>query len=170
MSEPRQPPAVYHELLYAMIFCLCLGLYTLLRGQKQKEDFHSVTGAITSLSKSLDAEGHLNLNNAPIRYLQIHGQPRYFRLYIGEDLDGSKPDFQRVDDLKIGDVITIYYDETIWSSTSNLVSNLAYFIDKDNKSYFKRGGLNKPTYYYLMGAYVFVIVVSFALKKAGKIS
>ncbi|RYU77698.1 hypothetical protein [Hymenobacter persicinus] len=170
MSVVREPAAIFSQLLFAAIFGLAIGVVTLWRGHKRREDFYTLTGAVTNLTNSLNVEGHLNLNNEPLRYLQVQGQSRFFRLFIGEDLDGSKPNYQRIDDIKVGDIVTVYYDETLWSSSSDLVSNLAYFVDKDQQPYFIRGSLNNRTGYYFMGACAIVALASIYLKRTGKIA
>jgi hypothetical protein len=159
---------VFWKLVSAMLFTLLLCFITLYRHQKSKNDFLHLTSKITSLSNSLDIQGHFNLNNEPIRYLNVKDYPKYFKLLIGEDIDGSKPDFQQIDKLKVGDTITTYYDEIVLSDDSN-VSRSAYFIDMDGKPYFIRGKQNTIGYY-IIGLCLSVIVGSYFLKKTGKIS
>lgn len=151
-----------------MLFTLILCFATLYRNQKPKKDFFHLTSKITSLSNSLQIQGHLNPNNEPIRYLKIKDYLKYFKLSIDEDIDGSKPRLQKIDSLKVGDVITVYYDENTLSDDTE-VSRLAYFIDKDNKPYFIQGRKNTIAYY-LIGICLAVIITSYFLKKAGKIS
>ncbi|WP_303312001.1 hypothetical protein [Hymenobacter sp. BT730] len=159
---------VFWKLFFGMLFTIILCFSTLYRNQKQKGDFLHLTSKLTNISNSLQIEGHINLNNEPIRYLKIKDYPKYFKLLIGEDIDGSKPDFQRIDNLKAGDVITIYYDETFLSSDPE-VSRLAYFIDKDSKPYFIRGKQNTIGYY-IIGFCLAVIAISYILKKTGRIA
>lgn len=100
--------------------------------------------------------------------MKVKDYPKYFKLLIGEDIDGSKPDFQKIDKLKVGDTITTYYDEIVLSDDSN-VSRSAYFIDKNDKPYFIRGKQNTIGYY-IIGLCLSVIVGSYFLKKTGRIS
>ena len=110
----------------------------------------------------------MNPNNEPIRYLKIEDYPKYFKLLIGEDIDGSKPTFQQIDKLRVGDIITVYYDENNLSDDAD-VSRLAYFIDNDGNPYFIRGKQNTIGYY-IIGLCLSVIAVSYFLKKTGRIS
>ena len=151
-----------------MLFTLLLCFITLYRNQRPKGDFLHLTSKITSISNSLDIQGHLNFNNEPIRYLKIKDYPKYFKLLIGEDIDGSKPTFQQIDKLKFSNIITVYYDETSLGGDDK-VSRLAYFIDKDGKPYFIRGKQNTIVYY-IISVCLSVIVVSYFLKKTGRIS
>ena len=151
-----------------MLFTLLLCFISLYRNQKSKENFLHLTNKITNLSNSLDIQGHLNLNSEPIRYLKVKDYPKYFKLFIGEDIDGSKPFFQQIDQLKVGDTITIYYDENSLSNDIN-ISHLVYFIYKDGKPYFIRGKQSTMAYY-LIGICLSAITVSYFLKKTGRIS
>jgi hypothetical protein len=159
---------LFWNLISGMLFTLLLCFATIYRNQKSKEDFFHITSKITSLFNSLQIQGDLNLDNEPIRYLKIKNYPKYFKLSIGEDLDGSKPYFQQIDSLKVGDIITVYYDENGLSDDTD-VSRLAYFLDKNNKPYFIQGRKNIIGYC-LIGICLTVIVVAYSLKKAGKIS
>jgi len=159
---------VFWKLISGMSFALLLGFGTLYRNQKSKSDFLHLTSRLTSVSNELEIQGHFNPDNEPIRYLKIENYPKYFKLLIGEDLDGSKPDFQRIDELKTGDTITVYYDENSLSNDAD-VSRLAYFIDKNGKPYFIRGKQNTISYY-LIGMCLSAIAISYFLKKTGRIS
>ncbi|ALD20621.1 hypothetical protein [Hymenobacter sp. DG25A] len=159
---------VFWKLFFGMLFTIILCFSTLYRNQKQKVDFLHLTSRLTYISNSLPIQGHLKLDDEPVRYLKIEAYPKYFKLFVGEDIDGSKPNFQQVDRLKTGDIITIYYDENLLSSDKN-VSRLAYFIDKDGKPYFIRGKQNTMGYY-LIGICLSVIAISYLLKKAGRIA
>ena len=159
---------VFWKLISAMLFTLLLCFITLYRNQKPKDDFFHLTSKITSVSNALDIQGHLNPNNEPIRYLKIEDYPKYFKLLIGEDIDGSKPTFQQIDQLRVGDIITVYYDENNLSDDAD-VSRLAYFIDNDGNPYFIRGKQNTIGYY-IIGLCLSVIAVSYFLKKTGRIS
>ena len=159
---------VFWKLVSGMSFALLLGFATLYRNQKSKSDFFHLTSRLTSISNELDIQGHLNPDNEPIRYLKIEDYLKYFKLRIDDDLDGSKPDFQRIDELRTGDIITVYYDENLLSSDAD-VSRLAYFIDKDGKPYFIRGKQN-TTAYYLIGFCLIIIAVSYLLKRTGKMA
>ena len=159
---------VFWNLISGMSFALLLGFATLYRDQKSKSDFFHLTSKLISISNELDIQGHINPNNEPIRYLKVEDYPKYFRLRIGDDLDSSKPDYQRIDELKTDDIITVYYDENPLSNDAE-VSNLAYFIDKSGKPYFIRGKQNNLVYYFI-GICFSVIAVSYFLKKTGRIS
>jgi hypothetical protein len=164
---PNKTP-VFWKLVSGMLFSLILCFATLYRNEKPKSAFLHLTNRLTHLSNSLPIQGHLNLNNEPVRYLKIEDYPKYFKLLIGEDIDGSKPDFQQVDSLNTGDIVTIYYEENLLSGDKD-VSHLAYFLDKNSKPYFIRGKQNTIVYYWI-GICLSVIVVSYFLEKAGRIA
>jgi hypothetical protein len=164
-----EPTPVFARLMGAFSICLLLCLFTLYRNQKSKDQFQHFTGTITALTQSLKIEGYSSPDNEPIRYLRIQNFPTIFRLFIGEDIDGSKPAFERVDELRAGDVVTVYYDKNYLNSNSNVVSNLAYFIDKGQQAYFIRGSKDNKVYY-LVCFCLIGIAFGLALKKAGKIN
>ncbi|WP_223650227.1 hypothetical protein [Hymenobacter psoromatis] len=164
-----KPASVFTKLIGGFSICLLLCLFTLYRNQKTKNQFQHLTGTITALTKSLKIEGYSSPDKEPIRYLQIQDSLPIFRLFIGEDIDGSKPSFERVDELRAGDVVTVYYDKNYLNSNSDVVSNLAYFVDKGQQAYFIRGNKDNEVYY-LISICLIVIAVSYFLKKAGKIS
>ncbi len=91
---------VFWKLISGMSFALLLSFGTLYRNQKSKSDFLHLTSRLTSVSDELEIQGHFNPNNEPIRYLKIEDYPKYFKLLIGEDLDGSKPISNELTNLK----------------------------------------------------------------------
>jgi hypothetical protein len=166
--RPAATP-VFTKLLGGLSICFLLCLATLYRNQKPKNQFQHLTGKVVALTKALKIEGYYNSNNEPIRYLQIQDYPTIFRLFIGEDIDGSKPSFERVDELKVGDTVTVYYDKNYLNNNSDVISNLAYFVDKNQQAYFIRGSQNTMVYY-LIGFCLLGSTAGVILKRTGRIS
>lgn len=147
---------------------LFLGFGILTRGQKSKQEFYSVQGAIVGIEKTL--EGYPNRHEGKMRYLVVAEYPKPFELFIGKEAGDFKPAFEQLDMLRKGDIVTIYYDEETNTQTDDSINRLAQFIDKGQQPYFIRGNHDKYGGYAAIAMGALIGVSLLLLKKTGKIS
>ena len=63
------------------------------------------------------------------RYLKIDNFSRPFELFVGKEGGDFSPALDKIDSLKSGDEVTIYYDEN-FRTVLEPVNRLPYFIDR----------------------------------------
>jgi hypothetical protein len=165
MNIKKQYP-VFKKSLAGVITIIILGSFILVRGIKEKSDFHRISGRITYLGKVY--EELPNRDKGKYRYLLIDTYPKMFELFIGKDFGDFKPKYERIDSLKPGDDILVYYDEDS-KETDIRLNRLIQFIDKEDKPYFIRGSKDKNFGFFLIGIGILLGGIIFYLNKTGKI-
>ncbi|WP_138992788.1 hypothetical protein [Larkinella sp. C7] len=148
-------------------FILLLGSILLLRGEKDKNEFHSISGKIIYQGKQF--EQHPNRDLGKYRYIQVKEYPYPFEIFIGKDAGDFKPKFERIDELKVGEVITVYYDET-QNTKDERLNRLVQYIDRKTEPYYARGTWDKTLGKFIIVCGLLIATAVFFLKKAGKLS
>ena len=168
LTHLKAPPHLFAKLLCGVAFIIISGFVILNRGQKQKHDFNSITAHLISIDHTFP--GAFNRHPEKIRYLQVGRYPKAFELFIGHDLGDFSPAFEKIDALKAGDIVTIYYDEEKTRSGDDaLVNRLAQFIDKDGQPYYARGSKDKLGGYGIIGVGMLMGLTLLILQKKGTI-
>lgn len=129
---------------------------------KDKSDYKISTGVIQYLEK-----GYQNLptrNKGDYRYLKIATYPYLFEIYMPNSLETT----QRIDDLKQGDAIDIYYYETANTQVEQL-NRFVQFIDHNNQPYFIRDSFQKQLGYVLVGLAFLLNLIGFIFWNTGKL-
>ncbi|MCU0443688.1 MAG: hypothetical protein MUE85_02140 [Microscillaceae bacterium] len=49
------------------------------------------------------------MENIDIFRLKVKGYPKTFELFIGKDFGDFSPEFEKIDDLKLGDKIDVFF-------------------------------------------------------------
>ncbi|MEP2670484.1 MAG: hypothetical protein ABJH04_15890 [Cyclobacteriaceae bacterium] len=107
---------------------------------KEKFEYNNTTGTIIYLDKQL---GQLPVRNmGKYRYLAIEDYEYPFEIFVGSESGDFKPKFERIDNLVLGDTVTVFYYETE-DTVNDGVNRFIQFIDKGNDSYFVRGNSSK---------------------------
>jgi hypothetical protein len=76
---------------------------------KDKSDYEHVTGELIAITQTFQG---LPVNNkGKSRFLFLDNYPRPFEIFIGKDKGDFKPKFERADELKIGDEVTIFFSK-----------------------------------------------------------
>jgi uncharacterized membrane protein len=162
--KQRQP--IFKKSIITLSVCIIITLIYVQKGDKERSYFQSVSGVITSLENT--HERYAGKDTSKFRYVQIDNYPHPFQIFIGKSTGDFEPKFEQLNHLKIGDSITVYFEETT-RTRREAVNNLAYFIDKGNEALFIKGNsINKLLY----GLVVFcgiIMIILLILKKKGKI-
>ena len=146
---------------------IVLGILLLNRSAKTKEEFIKIEGAVTYFDKQFENLPTRDLGK--YRYLVIGGTSRVFDIFIGNEPGDFSPEFERMDELTIGDTVTLYYDDNSYTE-GQLVNNLARFIDRDKEPIFiESSKTDKTLGYIVVGLGFALVIVILTLKKIGKI-
>ena len=157
---------VFKKSIVALLFAIVTCFFFLQRADKAKTSFSKSNGVIISLNKVND--NYPGKDSLKFRYLQIDNYPKPFELFIGKNAGDFKPKFENIDNLKLGDSITVYFDES-YKTQNKPVNNLVYFIDKGQESFFIEGNSKKNLIYGIIVFCLIFILVLLILKKKGRI-
>lgn len=103
---------------------------------KEKEDYDQTSGELIYLDKQL---GQLpSRHMGKYRYLEVEGYEYPFEIFIGKETGDFKPKFEQIDNLRLGDTITVYYYETEYTRDEG-INRYIQFIDKNEDPFFERG-------------------------------
>ena len=145
---------------------MALGFLLFTRADKSKSSFQNVSGIITSFSNSI--ESFPDKDSSKFRYLQLDNSPKTFELFIGKGSGDFRPKFEKIDDLKIGDSVLIYFDEN-YKTQQDPINRLVYFIDKGGEAIFIKDGFEKYLACFIIGISLISILTLVILKRKGKI-
>ena len=148
------------------LFAIALGYSLLLRADKNKSSFQKVTGIIASFEKT--NKYFPNKDSLKFRYLEIIDFPKTFELFIGKGSGDFKPKFERVDNLKLNDTITIFFDENS-KTQSDPINRLTYYIDRGKEVIFIKGSSEKYMAYFVIDFSLICILILIILKRKSKI-
>ena len=142
------------------------GLYLASLRYEDKSHFPKITGRITYLANAYKQLP--TTHKGKMRYLALDTYPYIVELFVGKDFTDFSPAIEKIDSLKLGDQVTLYYEDTNQISSGG-VNRSVQFIEKEGQVYFREG--NK-TYYIgfcsMLGSVLFLMVTIY-LKKAGKL-
>lgn len=126
-------------LAVSIVMTAAMILYIMLNS-KEKFNYENRTGQLTYLEKQL---GNLPARNfGKYRYLKVDGYEYPFEVFVGSESGDFKPKFEKIDNLKIGDTVTVYYYQTE-NTKSEGINRFMQYIDKGHESYFERGDSSK---------------------------
>lgn len=165
----KESKEIFKKSLFACIAIIGFGIYLSVRGSKEKTEFESVTGKIDYFNKTFQEINYRNKGNH--RFIHIEEFPLIFDIFVGKETGDFGPKFERLDDLKIGDEITVYHaDKTPLQKSRDLRFNkTVQFIDKEGEAYFIRGNKDKYGGYFFIGFGILLIITLIVLKQIGKI-
>lgn len=149
-------------IFFASLIVIALGIFGVVNNSKSKAEYDMATGTIEYLDKKFQ---HLPTRHiGDFRYLKVDTYPYMFEIYE----PNREPTDKKIDDLKLGDKIDIYYYETSNTRHEGL-NRFTQYIDKDGQPYFVRNG-----FYRQLGVVVIVLsllldVIVFVLWKKGKV-
>lgn len=162
----KQQYQIFKKSIVGVITILILGSLILYRGTKEKTEFYQVTGKIVYLDKTFE---ELPIRHPDkYRFLLIDKFPKVFTIFVGKDFGDFKPYFERIDDLKVGDEIVVYFDENA-KETDIRLNRLIQYIDKEGTSYFIRSNKDKIGGYFFICMGIILGGLIFYLKKIGRI-
>lgn len=102
------------------------------------------------------------------RYLMLQGYPFPFEIFVGKDPGDFSPKYDQIDNLRPGDVVSVFYYETEYTQEEK-INRYIQFIDKGETSFFEQGDSQWTMAWVAVGLMCFVIAGAFALWKFKKI-
>lgn len=162
----RKQYQIFLKSLAGVITIIILSSLVLFRGTKDKSEFKKVSGNVVYLNQTFQELP--NRNKGKYRYLMIDNYPKAFEIFIGKDPGDFKPEYEIIDSLKVGDEISIFYDESNREKDPR-INRLLQYIDKQNQSYYIRGKRDKYFGYFGIMAGLLIGVWIFYLKRKGTI-
>lgn len=157
---------IFLKSVLVLCIVIILGIFIYVRAEKEKTSFESVTGKIIFLDKSIAT--FPNKDTTKYRYIQLDIYPKAFEVFIGKEEGDFKPKFEAIDKLKMNDIITIYFDENLYTQNDQ-INRLSYFIDRDRETIFIKGGKEKYIALFIIGVSLLLILMLIVLKQKGKI-
>lgn len=136
----RRKPHIFLKTTVGIFTILFLSYNLYLHGIKSKSEFEKVSGRIVYLDDHY--QRFPNRHFGKYRYLKVDKRKEIFELFIGQDKYDNTPKFERIDSLKIGDIVEIYY-ETQDDKTGLNINRRVHSIDKQSQPYFIRSGKDK---------------------------
>lgn len=159
---------LFIKYLAGAITAVVIGFLMIDRSAKTKEDFIKIEGAVAYLEEEF--ESFPSRDHGDYRYLVVDGTERVFEIFVSNDQSDFGPEFERIDDLQIGDVITLYYDDNSYTE-DHLVNSLTRFIDRGEETIFiEDSTTDKTAGYIFIGVGVLMAIIILFLKKKGKIN
>jgi len=167
MNQKKTPPNIFNKSMYGVITIIVLASVILARGKKEKNEFLNLNGTIISIEKTFQ-EFPIR-HSGKYRYLIINNYQKVFEIFIGKDPGDFKPELEKIDELKVGDMISIYFDEDP-RDTDLRINRLMQFIDKDSAPYYIRGSQDKTFGYILIVVGIVIGILILVLKNRGTIT
>ena len=164
LTKQRAP--IFLKSIGTLAVCIVLSLVYVQKGDKERSAFRNISGKI--ISKDNSNERYSGKDTSKFRYILIDNFPKPFEIFIGKSTGDFKPSFEQVDLLKVGDSLTVFFDETTKSKNAP-VNRLAYFIDRGSEVIFIKGNSIKSLIYGLIIFCALFMIVLVILKKKGKI-
>jgi hypothetical protein len=165
MILKKTPHHIFNKSMYGVITIIALSSILLTRGKKEKSEFQNITGKITFIEKAYQ---ELPIRNpGKFRYLMIDNYQKAFEIFIGNDPGDFKPALEKIDELRLGDKISVYFDEDL---NDIKINRLVQFIDKDSTPYFIRGSHDKVLGFVLLAFGITIGIILLILKNKGTIT
>ncbi len=130
-------------------FAILMGIYLLFRSNQPKEDFSQLSGPISYLASANPLRTDQKMEPKSL-FLTIEGADRVFELFVGAEWGDFSPRINRLEELKVGDQVEIYFQEN--EQTQALPTNkLLQYLDHQGVAYYQRGGADRAMGYVLFG-------------------
>jgi hypothetical protein len=160
-------PLTYRSVILLAVGLIVFGLYLVSIKFKDKNSFEKKSGQLTYIADSYHDLPTRHVGK--FRYLALDTYPYIIEVFIGKDFGDFGAKFEQVDNLKIGDTVTIYYQDGSYIAEEHINRTVKY-IDSKGMSYFEDGNGN-----IYIGASISIISLvlfplSYYAKKKGQIS
>lgn len=165
----KEQKEIFKKSLLACLLIVGFGIYLSIRGSKEKTEYNNVTGQIDYFDKTFQEINYRNKGDH--RFIHIVDSPLLFDVFVGQASGDFGPNFEQLDKLKIGDEITVYYDDKtpLQKNRDIRFNKTVQFIDKSGEAYFIRGNKDKYGGYLFIGIGILLAISLLILKKLGKI-
>ena len=157
---------IFLKSIWGIVVVFFFSVIVFIRADKNKFSFDNIIGKIVYLSTSFQDAPNRHIGK--YRYLQIENFPKTFEVFVGKDAGDFKPKLEKIDSLRIGDEIRIFFDKN-FKTLDDPINRLVYFIDKRNQPYFIKGSWEKTLAYFGFGISMAILLLLIFLRRSGKI-
>jgi hypothetical protein len=159
-------PLRFRVILVISVLLIIMGIVINNRNSKLKTDYKKITSSITFIGRQFGELPYRDLGK--FRYIKIKDYPFPFEIFIGNEAGDFKAKSEKLDSLKIGDIISVYSYETA-NTRQEGINRFAQFIEKDNALYFERGNSNKILGLVIISISILLIIFSYIMMRMKKI-
>ncbi len=156
--------AHFWEYLLGLGFAAFLTLKLLYQQDKPKSEHLHIQRRIASIAKTY--QDLPSRDAGKYRYLILQNFDKPLELFIGHGRFEFAPEVDKVDQLKPGDVIDVYYED-VYKEEEQSVRRGVYTIEKNDVSFYKEGDSRKPLANGIMGIIVLTLIGLLYLKSKG---
>ena len=153
----------YPKVIGAAILSMIMSGYLMTRSEKPRENFIHQKGTISYLSPIHPLKLQSASRPKDI-YLILNEYERVFELFIGTDKGDFSPRINRLTELKIGDRIDIYFEETNKTITQP-VNRLLQYLDKNGEPYYLRSKVDKYLGYFILGCSGLLLILGIYVRR-----
>ncbi|MBV8252565.1 MAG: hypothetical protein JO154_08155 [Chitinophaga sp.] len=163
----KDPQYIFLKSIFGISSVLILGITLYLRAGLNKDEIQKITGRIAYLEKTYGSYP-LAREMGKCRYIKLDNYADVFEIFIGKDRGDFTPDLEKMDSLRAGDEITIYFDNQVGPQDNN-INAAVRFIDKGNEVVFIRGTWMKAIAGAVLGIAMIALMLVCILKVKGKL-
>lgn len=154
--------AYYPKAFGAAIMFIFMAGYLITRSDKPREDFLYQKGTISYLSQVHPLQPQSEPRPKKV-YLVLNEHGRIFELFTGEDKGDFSPRVNRLQELKVGDEVEIYFEETA-KTQSQSVNRLLQYLDKNGDLYYLRSKADKYIGYFILVCSALLLLLGIYMK------
>ena len=155
------------KLIGASVFAIATGIFFINMGVQNKDAFNKVSGKIVMFENNYSNVDERH--SGKMKFIRIDTYNDIFEVFVGKDFSDFKPDFEKIGELKVGDVIDVYFTNNPIETHQEPVNRHTQFIYKDNSPFFIKGTADKPLAITMICLGLAMIVLALFLKKIEKI-
>ena len=152
----------YPKLIGAAIMFIVMSGYLITRSDKPRGDFIHQKGTISYLSQVHPLRAQSEPRPKDV-YLILNEYDRIFEMFTGTDKGDFSPRVNRLTELKIGDEIDIYFEETT-KTRMQQVNRILQYLDKDEELFYLRSKADKYIGYFILGSSGFLLMLGIYMK------
>ena len=158
-----KPKPYFLKFLFSGIFCLVGSIYLLKTAYKDKKEFRKIEGTVNFIS--LKYHDLPNRDFTKYRYIKVNEYEKPFEVFVGKDPGDFKPALDKIDIIKPGDILTVYFEEEDFLTIDAPVNRHTFYIDKGNIPVF----IFSPAQFYLAWFLILMSIIIIIISVVGKI-
>lgn len=152
----------YPKVFGAVVMFIMMAGYLITRSDKPREEFIYQKGTISYLSQIHPLRPQSDPRPKDV-YLILNEYERIFELFTGEDTGDFSPRVNRLNELKVGDEIEIYFEETAKTQRQQ-VNRLLQYLDKEGDLYYLRSEADKYIGFFILGCSGLLLMLGIYMK------
>lgn len=152
----------YPKVFGAVLMFIIMAGYLITRSDKPREEFIYQKGTISYLSQIHPLQPQSKPRPKHV-YLILNEYERIFEKFTGNDKGDFSPRMNRLNELKVGDEVEIYFEENTKTQREQ-VNRLLQYLDKEGDLYYLRSKADKYIGFFLLGCSGLLLVFGIYMK------